>query len=83
MTPIGSVRSIRIGRVVVGGPGNEGGRRSWFVVAKQDGNWLLDLVETVSFNHVSVESGDMELKPRQLSPAEIEKIRSMDASTIR
>ncbi len=79
---LGAKRSDYRVHVEVSDP-NEGGSRSWFVVAKEDGRWVLDLVETAGLNHISVESGDLELKPRQLSPAEIERIRSMDASAIR
>lgn len=79
---LGAKRSDYRVHIEVSDP-NEGGSRSWFVAAKEEGRWVLDLVETASLNHISVESGDLELKPRQLSPAEIERIRSMDASAIR
>ncbi len=62
---------------------NEGGAHGWFVVAKENGKWVLDLVETTSFNHTLVEIGEPILVPRRLSPDEIDRIRSLDTSAIR
>ena len=83
--PLVVLRATRSGyrvHVEVSDP-NEGGATGWFVVAKESGKWVLDLVETTSFNHTTVERGDQILVPRRLSLDEIERIRSLDPSNIR
>ena len=83
--PVQVLRAARSGyrvHIEVSDP-NEGGAHGWFVVAKENGKWVVDLVETTSFNHTIVDTGDQILVPRRLSPDEIERIRSLDTSTIR
>ncbi len=79
---IGALRSGYRVHVEVSDP-NEGDTSAWFVMAKERGKWVVDLVETAGFNHRSVESGDYTLSPRQLSPTEIERIRSQGTRAIR
>ncbi len=79
---IGAVRSGYRVHVEVSDP-NEGDTSAWFVVAKERGKWVVDLLETTGFNHSTVESGDYTLSPRKLSPREIDRIRSQGTSAIR
>ena len=62
---------------------NEGDAPGWFVVCKEGGKWVLDLVETTAFNHELLQGAEPGLEPRRLSPDEIERIRSLDPSNIR
>ena len=83
--PLQVIRALRSGyrvHVEVSDP-NEGDTSAWFVMAKERGKWVVDLVETTGFNQITVESGDYTLSPRRLSPTEIERIRSQGTSAIR
>jgi hypothetical protein len=64
---------------------NQDGRRSTFVMVKEDGELRLDLVATTAYNHEErpAENPGPQIVPRELDPHEIARIRSRSPESFR
>lgn len=85
LRPVGAVRHGYEWWVSVRDAGaGEDGATSVFVVARENGRLLLDLVATAG-HHATVVArpGPPVMQPRPLSPLEIDRIRAMDAAAPR
>lgn len=62
---------------------NHGGRRSQFVVVRENGRLRVDLIESAGMHAQAVEAtadaGDFE--PRELTPADLDRIRQRELAT--
>ncbi len=64
---------------------NEDGAERTFVLVREDGRLVVDLMATTSLNHVERPNpgGTVRVDPRQLTPEEMSRIRSLPPEAIR
>jgi hypothetical protein len=64
---------------------NQGGKECTFVLVREDGELRVDLVATTAYNHEErpAEQPGPRIAPRELSPDELARIRSLEPESFR